>query len=81
MRTLLLDDEAREKVQRVLDFALREENWYRPNAADDRAVAVPGDDKRFTTHLDTYRCVFSLTAVRHARPIEERQSRKRDAGQ
>ena len=57
MRVLAIDETAHVKVAGVLDYALDRKHWYRP-AKDAR---VPGDDPRFVTHLDTYRCVFTIT--------------------
>jgi hypothetical protein len=57
MRALLIDDETRAKVQRVLDYALDPKHWYRPSK-DSR---IPGDDERFIARLNTFRCVFTVT--------------------
>jgi hypothetical protein len=57
MRPLVVDDIARSKVKRVLDHAQDRRNWYRPG----KDARVPGDDPRFVAHLDTYRCVFTIT--------------------
>jgi hypothetical protein len=55
MRALIVDDEARANVARVLSHA--EQNHYHP----ERAKGSPGDDPHFVAYLGTYRCVFSYT--------------------
>lgn len=60
MRALIIDEETRAKVSAVEEFA--DSNWYRPG----RSETVPGDDPRHTVMLNTYRCVFSYTAMRGA---------------
>ena len=58
MRALLIDDAAKQAVQRVSDFAALPENWYRPG----QSTLVPGDDPRFVAHLEYgFRAVFSIT--------------------
>jgi hypothetical protein len=57
MRPLLIDDVAKRKAQAVLDYALTRAHWYRPG----KSTQVPGDDPNFVVHLNTYRCVFTIT--------------------
>jgi hypothetical protein len=57
IRPLVVDDAARQKVKRIVDYALDPAHWYRPGK-DSR---VPGNDPHFVAHLDTYRCVFTIT--------------------
>jgi hypothetical protein len=58
LRVLFIDDVAKKKVQRILDYALKPENWYFP----DRNQNPPGNDFHYATKLDTFRCVFSITS-------------------
>jgi hypothetical protein len=53
MRPLLVDDEAKAKVARVVEYA--EAHHHIPGEF------VPGDNPNFVTTLDTYRCVFTFT--------------------
>lgn len=53
LRPLVIDDEARNKVMRVLAYA--KEHPY--HAGD----PIPGNNPNFVVHLDTYRCVFTYT--------------------
>src|ERR1041384_2538639 len=57
MRALVVDDEAKAKVQGVLDYALDPAHFYRPR----KDARVPGDDHHFVVHLNSYRCVFTIT--------------------
>jgi len=61
MRMLVIDDAARQKVVRVLEYAKQHEHWYRPFSGEDHIV--PGDNANLQVHLDTYRCVFSYTKI------------------
>lgn len=61
MRALMIDDANRAEVERVRQWAERPENYYKPFAGNDAAVSVSGDDKRFTCHLNDYRCVYTIT--------------------
>lgn len=55
LRPLVIDDNAKAKVARVLAHA--EQHHYRIDAGG----PPPGDDERFVAQLDTYRAVFSFT--------------------
>ena len=57
MRPLVIDQEAKKKVQRILDYALDPKHWYQPG----KTRIIPGHDAHFVTRLDTYRCVFTIT--------------------
>ena len=57
MRPLVVDDVARQKVKRIVDYALDPKHWYRPG----KSRVVPGNDAHFVAHLNTYRCVFTIT--------------------
>lgn len=57
MRALVIDDNARAQVERVLLHALDPAHWYKPR----KDARVPGDDARFVCQLNTYRCVFTIT--------------------
>ena len=67
MRVLVISPEVAQSVQRIVDFASDRSNWYHPSAGDtrrpSRSRVVPGDDPRHVLMLDTYRCVFSFTAM------------------
>jgi hypothetical protein len=54
MRGLVIDEEVRGRVQRVLAYA--EQNVYHP-----RKGRLPGNDARLVLQLNTYCCVFSYT--------------------
>jgi hypothetical protein len=54
MRVLMLDSEAVDKVKKVLAFA-RANVYYPENAR------VPGDNPKYSCHLNSFRCVFTYT--------------------
>jgi hypothetical protein len=56
MRALIIDDLAKARVQKVRAHAEQKANWYIPDSS-----MVPGNDPKFVAHLDTYRCVFTIT--------------------
>jgi hypothetical protein len=58
MSILIIDDQSRQRVQRLAEFALSPENHYRPGGG-----IVPGDDSRFVIMLGSYRCVFTYTRL------------------
>jgi hypothetical protein len=60
MRALTIDQEAQDKVNRLVAFATQPKNFYRPFAGDP-PPSPPGNDHRHTTLLDTFRCVFSIS--------------------
>lgn len=62
MRALIIDEEARRKVAKVVEYARRPEHWYDPAASVN--PPIPGDDGNMQVHLDTFRCVFSFTLIR-----------------
>lgn len=57
IRPLITTPEVREAVQKLVEFAAEEVNWYQPGQP------LPGDDPRHCIDLSTYRCVFSLTQM------------------
>jgi len=57
VRALVIDAYARKQVERVLAHALDPRHWYRPGK-DSR---IPGNDPHFVVHLNTYRCVFTIS--------------------
>jgi hypothetical protein len=57
VRALLIDDAAKEAVNRVLKYALIREHWYEPGYS----LWIPGEDRHYVVNLSTYRCVFSIT--------------------
>jgi len=61
MRVLSISDENKAEVARVLEFASKKENHYKPFAVKDAALSVPGDDLRYVAQLDSFRCVFTIT--------------------
>lgn len=56
MRTLQLSSENRAEAQRVLDYANDPNHYYEPPTD-----WVPGDQPEYTCHLDSFRCVFTIT--------------------
>jgi hypothetical protein len=58
MRPLLIDDEARAKAKKVVDYA-KLHPYYLPAAGQ-----VPGGNPNFVAKLNTYRCVFTFTHSR-----------------
>lgn len=63
MRPLVLDDVTKSRVQAVREFAERTENIYFPSPN----AAIPGNNPNFVAQLDTYRCVFTITAYEDKR--------------
>lgn len=61
MRALLLDEDARAKIQGVLEFAHKPENYYIIGPGGFSLQRPPGDDPRHVVHLNTFRCVFSVS--------------------
>lgn len=57
MRILIIDDYAKSTAAKVVEFASRPENLYRPGSA----AKIPGDTKEHILQLGDYRIVFSLT--------------------
>jgi hypothetical protein len=58
----VIDDEDRAKVQKVINYAVKPENFYHVwSGGDTRGAMPPGDNYRHCTNLDTFRCVFSFT--------------------
>ena len=55
MRVLVIDDEAIEKVRRVIAYARR--HVYYPGFTD----TVPGDNPEHVVKLNSFRCVFTFT--------------------
>jgi hypothetical protein len=58
MRALLIDDEAKAKVKKVVDYA-HAHPYYLPAAG-----IVPGDNSSYVAHLGTFRCVFTFTHIK-----------------
>jgi hypothetical protein len=56
LRPLILDDEAKQRVGRVVAYAKQPSHWYRPGD-----MQPPGNSPAHTVVLDSYRCVFSYT--------------------
>jgi len=56
----VLDEEAaKPKVKEVRDFAERAENHFIVGSN-----FIPGDDPRYVCHLDTFRCVFTISKTK-----------------
>lgn len=62
MRMLVVDDEARLAAHKLVEFASRPENHYRPHMQTADALA-PGDDTRYVLHLGEFRCVYTMTVT------------------
>lgn len=58
MRPLVIDDAARAEVKRVTDFAASPENFF---DITKREKIIPGDHPEYVAHLNTFRCVFTVT--------------------
>jgi hypothetical protein len=56
VRPLIIDDAAKAKAARVLDYAAA--HHYRPGRP---GQTTPGDDPNFVAHFGTYRAVFTYT--------------------
>jgi len=61
VRLLVIDDEARGKVQKVINYSAKPENWYNVFPGGKTTQEPPGHNYRHCVNLDTYRCVFSFT--------------------
>lgn len=63
MRILVIDEQVRCDVERLVDYAKQRENWY--NARDRSAgwmERLPGHNEKLNYKIhDGYRCVFSYT--------------------
>lgn len=55
MRPLIIDDNARAAIARVVSYAM--------NHPYSIGQPVPGDNPNFVAHLSTYRCVFTFTCM------------------
>jgi hypothetical protein len=55
-----LDAKGRQRIERLLRFASKPENHYRPGPG----VPPPGDDSRYCVKLGTYRSVFTHTRAK-----------------
>lgn len=55
MRALVITDDIKQQVKRVVDFAMRKENWFHPGASK----FIPGNNPNYTVNILTYRCVFT----------------------
>lgn len=61
MSVLLIDDDAREKVRRVTEFAKRPGNWYRLGDDGLPRTQPPGSNPQHICQLNDFICVFSYT--------------------
>lgn len=60
IRKLILEkDENKKKIQQLVDYASKPENYYYP----DTEGTVPGDISEHVANLSGIRCVFSLTVL------------------
>jgi hypothetical protein len=58
MRPLIIDDQIKAEIRRVVDYAARPENYYEPGISPQ----PPGDDARHVVLIPVgFRCVFSIT--------------------
>lgn len=60
LNVVILNDDARERVAKVLEFASKPENFYLPHGGSPKP---PGDIPAHVVQLGDFRCVFSLTKV------------------
>lgn len=58
MRALLIDDQVKAVVNKVVDYA-QSHPFYLPAGGQ-----LPGDNPNYVAHLMTYRCVFTFTRVK-----------------
>jgi len=56
MGVLIVSDDLKAEIQRIRDFADKQENWYTPHKGP-----PPGDNPRHTGSNGTFRFVFSIT--------------------
>lgn len=61
LRPLVIDDQARAAVQKVMDWAAKPENTHLIGPGGKTGGKIPGDDERFVAHLGSYRCVFTFS--------------------
>jgi hypothetical protein len=63
MRILVIGEAEKEAASRLVAFAERPENRYKPGPRDDTGPGdkVPGDDPNYRLQLWDYRCVFTIT--------------------
>jgi len=57
MRVLIIDSYAKEEADKVVKFAFRPENLYRPGTT----ARIPGNVRKHILVLGDYKIVFSLT--------------------
>jgi hypothetical protein len=61
MRALVIDDVAKAKVAKVLAYAEEPRHFYVVGPGGKSWQKTPGDNPQHVAHLDTFRCVFSIT--------------------
>lgn len=61
MRALVIDDTAKAKVAKVLTYAEEPRHHYFVGAGAKTWQIPPGDNPQHVAHLDSFRCVFSIT--------------------
>jgi hypothetical protein len=64
---VLINNELRDDLKKLADWAAQPENWYDIEAAHRGEVIAPGDDERYVKIVGvvgTVRCVFSWSVVR-----------------
>ena len=62
MRALIITNNERTRVKRIVEYAKQPEHWYRVGRADGVVDPTPGDNPSYTCHLPFwFRCVFSFT--------------------
>jgi hypothetical protein len=62
MGYLQLSPENQALAKQLVEFASKPENFYRPPSD-----VVPGERLEYTCHIDSYRCVFTITEIGGAR--------------
>jgi hypothetical protein len=62
LRILVIGEAEKEAASRLVAFAERPENHYKPPAPNDTAPGpAPGDNPNFVVRFLDYRCVFTIT--------------------
>lgn len=61
LRPLVIDDEARARVAKIVAYAQQKDHWYVVDPDGHSTQMNPRDNYRHVTLLGNYRCVFSWT--------------------
>jgi len=57
MKALIFDETNKQKVEKLLEFANRPENYYVIGTTS----FIPGDRPEYVAQINDYRCVFTMT--------------------